>query len=103
MNTDLYRFGRRFLAFFDDKTDLKGETNCTHFCITWKRLNAEKATKTIGFSMILRVRVLDCSTEKVSKRKQKRSRNKTRMVGVFFGDFLAIWDRFWKPKSSKND
>jgi len=48
MSTDLYRFGRRFLGFVDDKTNLKKETNCTHICITWKRLNVQKATKTNG-------------------------------------------------------
>ena len=78
-----YRVRRRFLVFVDDKTYLKGEKNCTHFCITWKRLNVQKATKTNEFSMILRVRVFDCSTEKVSKRSQTRSRNKTRMVSLF--------------------
>ena len=88
MDTDLYRFGTRFLAFFEDKTDLKGEKNCTHICITWKRLNVQKGTKTKGFSMILRVRVFDCSTENVSERSQKRSRNKTRMVSRFFGRLL---------------
>ena len=52
MDTELYRVGIRFLAFVDDKTDLKGENNCTHFCITWKRLNVQTATQTDGFSMI---------------------------------------------------
>ena len=87
MDTDLNRFGTRFLAFFDAERDLKRENNCTHFCITWKRLNVGKATKTHGFLMILKVRVFDCSTEKVSKRKQKRSRNKTCMVDRFFTEF----------------
>jgi len=87
MDTDLYRFGTGFLAFVKDKTDLKGEDNCTHFCITWKRLNVQKATKTNWFLMILRVRVFDCSTEKVSKRNQQRSRNKTRMVSRCAADF----------------
>ena len=49
MDTDLYRFGSRFLGFFNDKTDVRGEKNCAHFCITWKRLNVQKATKTDGF------------------------------------------------------
>ena len=102
MDTDLYRFGKRFLVFFNDKTDLKGENNCTHFCITWKRLNVQKATKTKGFSMILRVRVFDWSTEKVSKRNQKRSRNKTRMVCRFVAKLWLILDRVWEPKSINN-
>ena len=102
MDTDLYRFGTRFLAFFDDTTSLKGEKNCTHFCITWKRLNAEKPTKTNEFLMILRVRVFDCSTEKVSKRKQNRTRIKTRMVSCFSADLCSIFERFWEPKSNKN-
>ena len=49
MEADLYRFGMQFLDLFDDKTDLKGETIFTHFCITWKLLNAQKATTTYGF------------------------------------------------------
>ena len=64
MDTDLYRFGKRVLAFVVDKTDLRREKNCTHFCITWKRLNVQKATQTNGCLMILRVRVFDCSTKK---------------------------------------
>ena len=83
MDTDLYRFRMRFLDFFDDKTSLRGEKTSTNFCITWKRLIVQEATKTKGFSMILRVRVFDCSTENVSKRNQNRSRNKTRMVSWF--------------------
>ena len=102
MDTDLYRFETRFLTFLNDKTDLKDENHCAHFCLTWKRLNVQKATKTKGFSMILRVRVFDCSTEKVFKRNQTRSRNKTRMVGRFVAEFAAIWDRFWEPKSNNN-
>ena len=86
MDTDLYRFGNRFRAFFDDKKDLKRENNCSHFCITWKRLNVQKAAKTQRVLMILRVRVFDCATEKVSKRTQKRSRNNTRMVGRFVAE-----------------
>ena len=48
--------GYRFVAlrdavfsFFDNKTDLKGENNCSQFCTTWKRLNVPKATKSKGF------------------------------------------------------
>ena len=40
-----------------------------------------KATKTEKCLMSLKVRVFDCSTEKVSKRNQTRGRKKTRMVG----------------------
>ena len=86
MDTDLYRFGKRILTFCDDKTDLKGEKNCTRIYITWKRLNVQTATQTNGFAMILWVRVFDCPTEKVSKRNSNRSRNKTRMVSQVSAD-----------------
>ena len=87
MDTDLYRFGNRFVDLFEDKTDLNGEKNCTHICITWKRLNVQKATKTNGFLMILRVRVFQCSTEKVSK----RSKNEIETRLAWLVDFLLIF------------
>ena len=73
----------------------KGKTNCIHFCITWKRLKVQKAIKTNGVLMILKVRVFDCLKEKVSNRRQKRSRNKTFMVSRFLADFWWMLERLW--------
>ena len=69
IDTDLFNLGIRTLLIVEDQTETKWKTIGSKYNITCKRLNMLKAQTTIGFSMILVVRVFDCSMNKSLNKK----------------------------------